>query len=432
MHPSYRKTSLYQILEQYNGKGATGLLTNQGGYSIDESSYLFELLSREKFLKRLFLPEHGLFAELQDQIPLTATEVYSFLKPDYEIVSLYGDSEESLVPDQRLLADLNTIVVDIQDVGSRYYTFATTVSYLVDVLVRSQKDVALIIIDRPNPAGRQVEGSSLPEEYASFVGHPGLPHRHGLTMGELAWFYHRKADAKFPLVIIPVGGMEAREINDRWVRVVNDKKYRDSVGESGGIDVPGSGQLRSVSPWNIAPSPNMPSPYTPLVYSGQCLFEGTNLSEGRGTTRPFEIFGAPWMKRIFEGKRDMAPLSVEGAILRPLKFIPTFHKYRDEVCFGYQIHLTGKPYHSLIHTLQILRELRFAYPKDFQWRDGPYEFRSDRPAIELLAGDRIILDYLDGQSDLHHLLEHLRSKEQQWIQETEDFLIYNDGLFSIS
>lgn len=169
--------------------GRLGLLCNQTSFDIERREYLFQSLARRGNLKRIFLPEYGLFAELQDQIPLISTQIYEYLNLNVEFISLYGDSENSLVIAPKHLADLDAFVIDIQDVGSRYYTFATTISYIFDVLTQQHYSPVIYVIDRPNPAGRQVEGTLLSKDYASFVRRPGLPHRHGLTIGELCHFY---------------------------------------------------------------------------------------------------------------------------------------------------------------------------------------------------------------------------------------------------
>ncbi len=425
MRNDYEHFELKRLLLKFGDLRSTGLLTNQGSFSLQERSYLFELLDQEKLLKRLFLPEHGLFAELQDQIPLEETDSYKFLNLAAEIVSLYGNSEDTLVPSEGLLTDLLTLVIDIQDVGSRYYTFATTVSYIIELLANHPKAPAIIILDRPNPAGRQVEGTPLAGHLESFVGRPGVLHRHGLTIGELALYYYKKFNAGFHMVII---GHD---------KTIVPKDLPESV-----MIIPGKSEVSPetntsranynvLDPWVIAPSPNMPGPITPLLYSGQCLLEGTNISEGRGTTRPFEIFGAPWITGGFIENRDISPFHTKGAVLRPLKYIPTFHKYIEQTCYGYQIQLNGEPYHSLLHTLEIIEYLKRKYPNDFGWRSGAYEFRSERPAIDLLAGDDLLIDYINHRTSLDNIRDHIKAEEKKWIDECQNILLYREPLFSI-
>lgn len=416
-----------------SGETRTGLLANHTSFSLELGAYTFQLLARATDLRKIFLPEHGLFAELQDQIPLTDTEPYSSMGITAPITSLYGDQESSLTVSAEALADLDILVVDLQDVGSRYYTFATTLSYIFDVLSRVDLPLEILILDRPNPAGKHVEGTILPESHSSFVGRPGLPHRHGLTLGELAIFYKKTTGARNRLRILSYTdqkeslkeGLTFGEIAP-GIELLQGADHELIPGKTV-ITSPGTG-FHYQSPWIIAPSPNMPSPVTPLVYSGQCLLEGTNLSEGRGTTRPFEVFGAPYLKldRIQEARQ------FPGAVLRPLKFLPTFHKWSGEVCEGFQIHLNGEPYHSLAHTLLLLREIKREHPETFEWRKGAYEFRSDRPAIELLCGDPVLLDFINGESDTGVLLQYLHENELLWLERAREFQIYRTELSTIS
>ena len=169
----------------------------------------------------------------------------------------------------------------------------------------------------------------------------------------------------------------------------------------------------------------MPGPLTPLVYSGQCLLEGTNLSEGRGTTRPFEIFGAPFLEWIH--RRTDWPTAA-GARLRSLLFVPTSHKYTAQICHGFQLHLTGDPYHSLAHSLCLIRYLRERSGKTFDWREGPYESGSRRPAIEILAGDDTLLDYLKGRMEFDAVREALADGEEAWIRRADEYRLYPDPL----
>lgn len=386
-------STLLDLKDQVLHEGNIGLLCNQTSYSYKHGLYLFDILAERGNLVRLFLPEHGLFAELQDQIPLVSTELYEFMKLDVEIISLYGDQESSLVVNPSYLADLDALIVDIQDIGSRYYTFATTVSYIFDVLAANDISLTVYIPDRHNPCGRQIEGTRLESKYASFVGRPGLPHKHGLSIGELCQFYKHRIGGKFDIKVIP---------------------YEDQS---------------TAYTWEIAPSPNMPTSITPLVYTGQCLLEGTNLSEGRGTTRPFEIWGAPFMKWIHN---DEAFPTATGAILRPTRFIPMFHKHARTVCDGFQIHLNGAPYHSLEHSLRMIRHISENSDNAFKWRDEAYEFRHDLPAIKLLAGDDILIDYLYGKTSFRIVKERLADEEDAWINEAKKFTIYGNRFSRVS
>ncbi len=396
--------------------GRVALLCNQTSWDFSTGRYLFELLHEQGMLCRVFMPEHGLFAELQDQVGLDSGEAYRCLGLDgVEFVSLYGHTEASLSAPLDKLRDLDAIIIDLQDVGCRYYTFISTVNKLFHNLIEHKLNISVYVVDRPNPAGRQVEGTPLDAAYSSFIGVTGLPHRHGLTFGELCTFLHHRSNAQFSLTVIPY---------------TLDPLY------STPLPLPGAGNSVVKTPCAIYPSPNIPSPYTCLVYSGQCLLEGTNLSEGRGTTRPFEIFGAPFLhqlhaynrKHSYKGWNDGShPLHSGGAMLRMLHFIPTFHKHSGEVCVGFQLHLTGKPYHSLEHSLRIIRFM-VEELNELTWRPGAYEKGNDKTAIELLAGDKLLLDYLNGYTSLHILHEALAESEEAWIKTANPFTIYPNKL----
>lgn len=388
-----------------------GLLANQVSFSFAENRYSFELIPG---LIRVFLLEHGLFAELQDQVPIHSVSPYRFFR-DVQWVSLYGERESSLYPDPALLADLDLIIVDVQDVGARYYTFLTSAFYTMLSALTLKDPPAFCIVDRPNPAGRTVEGTPLHSRYASFVGVTGIPHRHGLTAAELLLYYRDrhpevKDGRRLKCVVIPC---------DQRFQV------RDETGSFRKEKDP----LRPMQPtWIIPPSPNMPSPVTPLVYAGQCLLEGTNLSEGRGTTRPFEIFGAsyieePWMMSLSERKEIQQP----DLCLRPLRFIPAFHKYAGQVCNGWQLIVPGRRFHSLLFSLDVLRLIRERF-KEFAWRTEAYEYREDLLAIEMLAGDDRLLAYLNGQGSRSELLQYLQSEEDGWVNRAQPYVLYDDVL----
>lgn len=341
------------------------------------------------------MPEHGLFAELQDQV---SGENLRYKYENLEIVNLYGSSEESLVVKKDVLDSLDLVIIDIRDVGARYYTFLTTAYYLLQKIheyskLRDGHKISVIIIDSPNPLGRKVEGTPLREGYESFVGVKGIPHRHGLTPGELLSYYNERDGMGVDLDICSIGELYP-------------KKDKEAT-------------------W-IPPSPNIPTRQTCIVYPGQCLLEGTNLSEGRGTTKPFEIFGAPYLKIDDELLLSQLKYTKNRSFhLRPLYFQPTFHKFSGQVCGGFQIMvLDEKKFSSLLFTLQLLKILRNFYPHDFQFPEGPYEFRSDKKAIQLLAGDSQILDFLDGKLSFERLKAYFLEEEIAWERKRKDFLLY--------
>lgn len=358
-----------------------GLLCNQVSFDFVSQQYLFQILSEKKILKRLFVPEHGLFGELQDQEKLKETHVYESLGlQGVEVVSLYQHNEKSLAPEVAHLTNLDAIVIDIQDVGCRYFTFTSTIYYLFESLVKHKLSPQIFVLNRPNPAGRQVEGTLITTKYASFIGLEGLPHRHGMNIAELCFYFQEKLNTNLNICVI------------------------EDDAET------------TINPISINPSPNIPNQITPLIYAGQCLFEGTTLSEGRGTTRPFEVIGSPdfsWQEMSHVCHKINKDWGGK-AVLRPLKFIPTFHKFVGEICTGFQLHLLdAQNYHSLLHSLSIIREL--ARIKKDLWRKGKYEFGSEKTAIELLVGDDDLLDFLYGNTSLTIIQEKLQEAENQWI-----------------
>jgi len=402
--------------------GRLGLLCNQSSWHPETGEYLFETLFKRGVLKRVFMPEHGLFGELQDQEKLEGAGLYRELAFDgCEFVSLYGYQESSLSAKPEKLTDLDALIIDLQDVGVRYYTYLSTLRNLFITLTKENIPLPVWVIDRENPAGRQVEGSPLKKEYASFIGIEGIPHRHGLTIGEMACYLHGEIGAaqraSFPLHIVSYNA--GKKVN---------------AGKGGGA---------RFFPWTIPPSPNIPGLYTCDFYSGQCLWEGTNVSEGRGTTRPFEVFGAPWMEELVDYNRragysgwndERHPLFDPGAALRWHRFIPVFSKHKGERCFGFQLIRRNGPYHALFHALRIIRFVREncgANGGAFAFRPRAYENGNSKSAIELLAGDPLILSYIRGEDVKEdELLELFRKEEDAWIEKTRAFRLYDEPLES--
>ncbi|MEM7181038.1 MAG: DUF1343 domain-containing protein [Spirochaetota bacterium] len=371
-----------------------GILTNQSAFGM-MNTYHFEIYKEYVNAKYLFLPEHGLFAELQDQVSGSGLR-YNY--EGLEIANLYGDDERSLEIDKEILKKIDVLIIDIKDVGSRYYTYLTTAFYLLQSISQHNKEknsnwIEVIVIDSPNPIGRKVEGSPLQEEFVSFVGVEGILHRHGFTPAELLSFYNQRFRFNIKLSIVPIGPIHPKKVNSfAWV----------------------------------PPSPNIPTSNTCYVYPGQCLLEGTNMSEGRGTTKPFEIFGAPYID--IQNKSLLKKLSLhqkDRFLLRPLMFMPTFHKHQNQLCGGYQLIVNRKKkFHSLLFSLYMIRTIREQYPKQFAYHQGIYEFRSNKTAIELLTGDRFILDYLEGKNEYRELKEYFDDCESYWKKLRSKFLLY--------
>lgn len=379
-------------------KGRIGLFCNHTSYNFRDREYLYQTLAARGNFLRVFLPEHGLFSELQDQIPLEkANYGLSDNASNLEFVSLYGKTEKSLEPRMDQIVDLDALVLDIQDLGCRYYTYGTTIYYLLRAVSKIHPQIKIYIPDRINPCGRNVEGTRLPPQYSSFVGVPGLIHRYGLTTGELCRYFLSVLDSNLSLTVFPLDSdsLHTMTLNKSFIR----------------------------STFSIAPSPNMPNFTTAQIYSGQCLLEGTNISEGRGTTRPFEIFGSPYIKSLNYKKN---PPVQKNSILRPLKYIPVFHKYANEICEGWQIHITDPDYHSLSHSLKIIRYIKEEWSDYFDFRRGIYEFLSDKSAIQILLGDDRMLSFLNGKTDFKEIRERLSEEEDAWIKEVDSILLYRD------
>lgn len=378
--------------------GNAAILCNQISFDFNSGNYLFEILTKRGVLRKVFIPEHGLFAELQDQVKLNTTNVYSFFDLDATFISLYGSSEGSLFLQENHIENIDAFVIDLQDVGCRYFTYLSTIFNIFKTINQHSPGLKVYVIDKPNPAGRQVEGSRITEEYASFIGMNGLPNRHGLTIGEMCNYLKSELDADFDLEIIPFE---------------KDDFHR---------------------PFPIQPSPNFPSTTTARLYSGQCLFEGTILSEGRGTTRPFEIIGAPFLswkslKQIRIEFYENYPFFKNKIALRPIRFVPTFHKFSGETCMGFQLHILKNNFHSLAFSLLLMESINRQSEIDI-WRKNKYEFGSEKTAIELLVGDKKILRFLNNSGDFKELLPHLSTEENLWITKVEEHLLYPFPLFT--
>ena len=315
-------------------------------------------------LRALYCPQHGFFGEKQDNMVESDDTTDPLLQ--LPVFSLYGRTR---VPTRAMFDPIDVLIVDLQDVGTRVYTFIYTLSYCLEAARTFGRQV--LVLDRPNPiGGSETEGNCLAPDCASFVGRYPLPMRHGLTIGEAALLFNRRFGIDCDLSVIPMKG---------WRR----EMYFPDTG----------------LPW-IAPSPNMPSPRTALVYPGQVVWEGTNVSEGRGTTQPFEIFGAPFIvpDAILQTLgEDLLP----GAVLRPLAFEPTAHKWQGRLCRGFQIHVTDpgrfRPYAA---GLKLLGAVLQVHADSFRWKAPPYEYEFERRPIDLILGDRTIRRRLARGDDM--------------------------------
>jgi uncharacterized protein YbbC (DUF1343 family) len=338
-----------------------GVLCHPASVTADLVHVVDQLIAAGVRPARLFGPEHGVRGEAQDMIGVGDDRDG---RTGIPVTSLYGETFESLTPAAEELAGIDVLIVDLQDVGSRYYTYVWTMALALGAAAAAK--VGVIVLDRPNPLGGiAVEGGTVRAGCESFVGLGPLAVRHGLTIGEVA---------RLVALGMPWGGPRFSRPLDCDLTVIAMRGWRRemSFADTG-------------LPW-VMPSPNMPTPDTALVYPGQCLFEATNLSEGRGTTRPFELVGAPFL----DGRgwaQALAESALPGVRFRPLSFRPMFHKFAGRSCGGVQLHVTDRrafrPYRTGIALLAAAHRLA---PEGFRWRSEPYEFVADPPAVDLLTG----------------------------------------------
>jgi len=318
--------------------------------------------SRTCKLTALFGPQHGIHGETQDN--MVEWDGFVDKQTGLPVFSLYGLSRK---PEPLMLEHIDIMVIDLQDVGSRYYTFIWTMELCMQACTELNKSV--VILDRPNPVtGNMTEGPLLDTAYASFVGQRPLPVRHGMTIGEISNYLHNEFYPSLDFHVILMQGWERR-------------MWHDETG----------------LPW-VLPSPNMPTLDTATVYPGMCLLEGTNVSEGRGTTRPFEIFGAPFADPDVLSNH-LKTFKLPGVVFRPLHFQPAFQKHAGRLCGGAQIHVVSrkkfKPFKTGVAVIKAIHDL---YPDKFSWKQPPYEYETEKMPIDILAGtDRLRRDIERGE-----------------------------------
>lgn len=344
---------------------------------------------------RLFGPEHGLWSTAQDLIAVDGGLDPVF---DLEVRTLYGRSVDSLTPDPAALAGIDTLVFDVQDVGSRYYTYAATLCMALQTC--AQVGVEVVVFDRPNPLGGEVvEGNEVQEKYRSFVGFLDIPQRHGLTVGEIGRLYAAEQGLDVRLEVATCAA---------W----NVGKYLDEQDFG-----PGG------TTW-YAPSPNMPTVVTAVLYPGTCLVEGTRLSEGRGSTRPFELIGADWLDARRFAQAVLA-LQIPGLHARPMLFEPTFQKYAGQVIGGVALEVTDRKQFPAVRAgLAVLAAARSLGPERFQWRTETYEFVSDRLAIDLLMGGTLAREVLEQGGTVDDMTADFTAGEQAFVARARPHLLY--------
>ena len=361
-------------------KGArAGLLVHPASVNSSMEHTVDCILRTKKFiLKALFGPQHGIRGELQDN--MIESDGFFDKKTGLPVYSLYADTRK---PEPSMLSDLDVLIVDLQDIGSRYYTFIWTMELCMQACQEAGK--TMVVLDRPNPiSGTITEGPVLDIDFASFVGLRALPVRHGMTIGELGLYFKDKFYPDLDYHVVPMRG---------WSRGM----WFDETG----------------LPW-VLPSPNMPTLDTASVYPGICLLEGTELSEGRGTTRPFEVFGAPFIEPDSLVKK-LELFKLPGVILRQMYFQPTFQKHAGKLCGGAQIHITDrnefKPFKTGVAVIKAVHDL---YPEHFRWKNPPYEYETEKMPIDILAGtDRVRNDIEQGRT--------LDEMEEWWQEQHLEF-----------
>lgn len=381
---------LFQYHSQLIRGKRIGLLAHPA--SVDKQlSPILDVFESENIgeLVALFGPEHGFGGQAQDMETVQEQESHRGIP----LYGLYGSSFESLKPSVKSLRNVEVLICDLQDVGSRYYTFIYTLAFCMQVA--QETGTHIVVLDRPNPInGHQVEGNLVDEAFRSFVGYFPLANRHGMTIGELALMFQQEFGIACQLSIVPMKG---------WHR----RRYMDEL----------------KLPW-VLPSPNMPTVETAVVYPGMCLLEGTELSEGRGTTRPFEIFGAPFIDAEKLVKR-LKEFKLPGVRFRPLCFKPTFQKFAGQLCYGAQLHITQrKAFKALLSGVAILKAIHDLWPKDFKYRHRAYEFVEDKPAIDLLAGNAKLREQIEQGTSLQEMEASWEEERQSFLARRRKYLIY--------
>jgi len=360
-----------------------GLLVHPA--SVDSGvRHALDLFGEHARITALFGPQHGILGQTQDN--MIEWKGYQDQRTGVPVYSLYGEHRK---PTPEMLNDVDVLVIDLQDVGARYYTFIWTMLLCLEAC--SEAGVAVMVLDRPNPLGGVVtEGNILDTNYQSFVGLGPIPMRHAMTCGELARFFVHWKELDVDLQVLWADG---------WRR-------------SQDFDATGL-------PW-VLPSPNMPTTDTAFVYPGGCLLEGTMLSEGRGTTRPFEIFGAPYVDGRALAER-LTRLNLPGAIFRPMDFEPTFHKHAGEVCGGVQVHVTDRlSFRSVVTYTAAISFIREMWPDDFAWKEPPYEYEAIKLPIDILAGGE------KWRQDVESCRDPLEM-QKEWQSQLMNFNILTEG-----
>jgi uncharacterized protein YbbC (DUF1343 family) len=333
-------------------------------------------------------PQHGIRGETQDNM----VEWVDYKDPvsDLPVYSLYSETRS---PTEKMLSEVDVVVFDLQDIGARYYTFISTMALAMKACQEQAK--SCIVLDRPNPInGIDVEGTVLDPGFSSYVGLYPLAIRHGMTVGELALYFNTEFGIQCELHVVQMGG---------WKREMFFEETK--------------------LPW-VLPSPNMPSVDAAIVYPGLCLLEGTNLSEGRGTTRPFEFSGAPWV-RPFEAAKRLEQMDLPGAVFRPISFTPTFHKWASQMIGGIQIHVVDRRAFQPFRTgLALLIAYRKMGGDQFQWKKPPYEYEYEKLPFDILCGTDEVRKQIEAEASLEEMEHSWQDQLQKFRKVRQKYLLY--------
>ena len=366
-----------------------GLLANQASVDDRLRHSRDRLLAAGAKITALFAPQHGYFGE--QQANMIESDDFIDERLGIPVFSLYGKTRQ---PTEAMLSSIDVLLVDLQDVGTRVYTFGTTLALCLEAA--RNHDVLLAVLDRPNPiGGHHCEGNLLDLKRRSFVGHFPIPMRHGLTTAEMARLYNEAFDIGAPLQLFNMQG---------WTR---NMLYRQT-------DL-----------YWVPPSPNLPTPESALLYPGQVILEGTNLSEGRGTTTPFELWGAPYLK--LEKILDfLAHKDMPGLVLRPARFTPSFDKWKGESCAGFQIHISDPEVYRPVKTsLTLLQAVAPSHENEFQWISPPYEYEFNHLPIEIILGSTNLHRQLEAGVAIEELEKSWQPQLEEFRQIRRPYLIYS-------
>jgi uncharacterized protein YbbC (DUF1343 family) len=386
------KLGLEKVLEnprKYFGDLKVGLICNQAtvDHQFKHAADLF-FEHPEINLTTLFGPQHGIRGDVQDNMIETGHTTDP--QTELPIYSLYSETRE---PTEDMLSEVDALVFDLQDVGTRVYTFIYTMANAMKACAKYGKK--FFVLDRPNPInGVDVEGNILETGHESFVGMFPIPMRHGMTIGELAQMFNKDFELRCELEVVTMNG---------WMR----EDYADETD----------------CPW-VMPSPNMPTVDTAVVFPGTVYFEGTLLSEGRGTTRPFEIVGANYINGK-DYSDALSSLNLEGVIFRPIGFMPTFQKEAGKTCGGVFVHVTDRDlFKSVLTGIALVKVAYDLYPNDFRWKNTPYEYVYDRNPFDVIHGSTKLREAFEQKVSLEEIQNSWTKGEQEFLKQREPYLLY--------